>query len=193
MIRRLDPDKDVDLYRQAWGWREQYPRSLREATKVHSVETFEEFLELSRGARADIGVFEEEFLAVISVQWHSEGIFEIHFSSKRGTRVEQLIEPCLNIQKTIFENLNAKLIFAFTPEWNRSVLLLGQALGLQPTGVTKLFGTTSRGRVIVWAQLAQTREAYESDAKTTANADGHEYDESDVHAGEQYARHQSAA
>lgn len=159
MIRRLDPDKDTELYRQRWEWREKYPRSLRDATAVDSVETFEEFLGQARGARADIGIFDNELIGCVSLQWQAEGVYEIHLSAKRGAKLEQLIEPCLSIQKTLFDDLNARFIFAFTPEWNRGVILLAIAMGMERDGVRRIKGTT-RGRLITWERLSMTREMY---------------------------------
>jgi hypothetical protein len=197
MIRRLDPDRDADLYRQRWEWRERYPRSLRDATAVDSVGSFEEFLEQARCARADIGIFDGELIACVSLQWRGEGVYEIHLSAKRGVRLEQLLEPCLSIQKTIFEDLNARFIYAFTPDWNKGTILLATILGLEPDGVRRLRGTT-RGRLITWIRLSQSRAAYERDAKTDANAIGNRAVfaerqlDNDLDAGGEHSRHRAA-
>lgn len=198
MIRRLDPDQDRDLYRQRWEWREQYPRSLRDATAVDSVGSFEEFLEQARGARADIGIFEDELIGCVTLDWKAEKVYEIHLSAKRGARLEQMIEPCLSIQKTIFEDLRARFIFAFTPEWNRGTILLATTLGLEPDGVRRIRGTT-RGRAITWLRLSQSRAAYERDTTATAGADRNgtvfadrQFDHNE-HASSEHSRHRAAA
>jgi hypothetical protein len=197
LIRRLDPDRDRDLYRERWKWREAYPRSLRDATAVDSVATFEEFLDQARGTRADIGIFDQELIGCVTIQRQGEGVFEIHLSAKRGVRLEQMIEPCLNIQKTIFEDLQGRFIFAFTPEWNRGTILLATAIGLEPDGVKRIRGT-SRGRVITWVRLSQSREAYERDKQADADAIGNgpvftkrQFNHNE-HAGGEYARHRAA-
>lgn len=197
MIRRLDPEKDIELYRQCWGWREQYPRSLREAVKVGSVETFEEFLDLARGARADVGVFDEELITLVSIDWKADGVYEIGFSAKRGAGLKRTIEPCLSILKTIFEDLQARFIFAFTPEWNRGAKLLMAAMGMKLDGVSRLHGV-SHERVIRWQRLSMTKADYESNRQTATDADGN----GTVHAGRivdydldtcsEYSRHRAA-
>lgn len=198
MIRRLDPDRDLDLYRQRWEWREKYPRSLRDATAVDSVATFEEFLDQARGARADIGIFDNDLIACLTIQWKAEGVYEIHLSALRGIRVDRLIEPLLNIQRTIFEDLNARFIFAFTPEWNRGLIVLATAVGLEPDGVRRIKGAT-KGRAITWLRLSQTREAYERDTAAEPNTVGNrtvfaerQFDDNE-HAGSEHARYRSAA
>lgn len=194
MIRRLDPDADLDLYRQCWGWRQEYPRALRDATAVDSVDSFEEFIEQSRGARADIGIFDseykfmEEFIACVSLQWKSNGVYEIHMAAKRRCRIEQMIEPFLNIQKTIFEDLKARFIFAFTPEWNRGLILLATIIGMEPDGVKRIRGTT-RGRAITWVRLSQSRAQYEQHAKTDAGPNGNR----SIHAAGQFNDHEHAS
>jgi hypothetical protein len=198
VIRRLDPDADRELYRQRWEWRERYPRSLRDATAVDSVATFEEFLEQARGARADVGIFDNELIGCVTIQWQAEGVYEIHLSAKRGVRLEQMIEACLSIQKTIFEELSARFIFAFTPEWNKGTIMLATIMGLVPDGIRRLRGTT-RGRAIEWMRLSQSRADYERDTTAKPDADGDRAILPDrqfnfnEHAGSEYARHQSAA
>ena len=204
MIRRLDPEVDGDLYRQCWEWRTKYPRALRDATAVDSVDSFEEFIDQSRGARADIGIFDseyrfmEELIACVSIQWKADGVYEIHMAAKRGSRIEQMVEPFLNIQKTIFEELGARFIFAFTPEWNRGLILLSTIIGMEPDGVRRIRGTT-RGRAITWVRLSQSRAQYEQHAKTNADANGYrsvfaagQFNQHD-HASSEYSGYRSAA
>lgn len=205
MIRRLDPNKDTELYRQCWEWRERYPRPLRDATAVNSVTTFEEFLGQSRGARADIGIFDvaykfmdEQLIAVVSLQWKGEGIYEVHLSARwRGVRVDDLIEAGLSIVKTIFEGLNARFVFAFTPKWNRGAILFAAAMGFQVDGVQRMSGT-SRGRVIVWRRLSMTKENYESDFSNKPDADGignlcaNRIEYANYNSGGEYSRHRAA-
>lgn len=198
MIRRLDPEKDVELYRQCWEWRERYPRPLRDATAVNSVTTFEEFLEQSRGARADIGIFEEQLIAVVSLQWKGEGIYEVHLSARwREVKIDSLIEAGLSIVKTIFEGLRARFVFAFTPKWNRGAILFAVAMGFQADGVQRMSGI-SRGRVIVWQRLSMTKENYESDFSNKPDADGignlcaNRVEYADNDSGCEYSRHRAA-
>lgn len=197
MIRRLDPDRDLDLYRQRWEWRERYPRSLRDATAVDSVATFEEFLEQARGARADIGIFDGEMVGCVSLEWKAERVYEAHISAKRKASLDRFIEPCLSIQKTVFEELDAALLFGFTPEWNRGAVLLAKTMGLEPDGVRRLRGT-ARGRVITWVRLSQTRADYERDTAPKPNADGYgavltgrQFNHNE-HASSEYSRHRAA-
>ena len=199
MIRRLDPIQDVGLYRQCWRWQSTYPRWLKDALNVYAVTTFAEFMELARGARADIGVFAaERLLAVFSLQWKAVGVYEVHFSARRGTNIVQLIEPCLSIQYTVFNELPGRFLFAFTPRHNRAAIVLATAIGLQADGVQRLAGA-SRGRVITWQRLSMSKEDYaKSIIQTNTNAVGDDsafanrIADINVNAGGEYSRHRAA-
>lgn len=193
-IRRLDPETDIDLYRELWRWQSEYPRALRDAVKVHSVDSFEEFLEQAKGARIHVGIFDSELCAVIGLQWLATGMYEIHLSAKRKTRLEQLIEPCLSIQKTAFEELQCRYWFLFTPEWNRGAILLATAMGFYNDGVSKIVGTTKH-RVIKWVRMSQTREDYLRDVGNFSPTTGTIEFRSilpDNDAGSKYAGHRAA-
>jgi hypothetical protein len=64
-IRRLNVSEDYELFHRIYEWEKDYPRWLRDAEKVARLE-FEQFIEEAKD-RADIGVFDPEFTALISV------------------------------------------------------------------------------------------------------------------------------
>lgn len=197
MIRRLDPDKDIELYRQCWGWFQDCPAWVKEALAAYSVSTFDEFMELAHGNRADVGVFDSERLvAVISLQLVASGTYEVHLSSVRHPPRTLLLEAIVNVVKLGFEELGIEIGFSFTPSYDKGIIALIRAAGLRQDGVIKLRGT-SRGRVVKWIRSIITREDYESNIKAEPDADrfGPILANRDIneYAGSEYPRHQSTA
>lgn len=161
MIRALNRWLDTDLYRQAWSWHESFPRWVQDALAAYSVETFEEYLDLAKGARANVGVFNEgNFVAMITVELVASGVYEVHLSSIRRPPREIIIEAMLNVTKTVFEDLNAKVGFSFTPDYDKGIIALVRAIGMRQDGVEKLRGI-SRGKPVRWIRSIMTDIDYD--------------------------------
>lgn len=159
-LRALNPETDRDLYRQCWSWHESFPRWVQDALEAYSVETFEEYLELTKGPRSNIGVFDgENFVAMITVELVAASVYEVHLSSIRRPPREVIIEAMLNVTKTVFEDLNAKTGFSFTPDYDKGIIALVRAIGMRQDGVEKLRGV-SRGKPVRWIRSIMTDADY---------------------------------
>lgn len=160
MIRKLDPSTDLDCYRVCWSWFQDLPRWAHDILAVYSVEKFEDYIELANGARANIGVFDgEQFIAMITVEWLAKGVYELHLSSSRRPNVELIIEAFVNLSKTLFEEMDAKMAVSFTPSYDKGILAMVRAAGMRQDGVEKLKGVY-RGRVIRWRRSIITADDY---------------------------------
>lgn len=160
MIRNLNPSTDLDLYRRVWSWHEALPDWAREALSTYSVTTFEEYMELANGPRVNIGVFDGgTFIAMITVDLVASGVYELHLASARRPSSELLVEAFVNLSKTLFEDLKAKMAVSFTPACYKGILALVRAAGMRQDGVEKLRGA-SRGRVVHWIRSVITAEDY---------------------------------
>lgn len=161
MIRTLNPDTDLDLYRECWSWHESFPRWVQDALSAYSVATFEEYVELAKGPRTNVGVFDgDQFIAVITVEIVASGVYEVHLSSVRRPPREVIIEAMLNVTRTVFEDLNARLGFSFTPDYDKGIITLVRAIGMRQDGVEKLRGV-SRGKPVKWIRSIMTADDYQ--------------------------------
>lgn len=164
MIRKLDPATDIDCYQAVWGWYQSLPKWAYDVLAVYSVATFEEYLELANGARANIGVFDgDKFIAMITVEWLAVGVYELHLSSSRRPNVELIIEAFVNLSKTLFEEMGAKMAVSFTPSYDKGILAMVSAAGMRQDGVEKLKGQR-KGRTIHWLRSIITAEDYQKAA-----------------------------
>lgn len=165
MIRKLDPKTDIDLYRKVWSWHEALPEWARDVLSAYSVTTFEDYMKLTDGPRVNIGVFDDDrFIAMITVDLVASGVYELHLASERRPSAELLVTAFINLSKTLFEDLKAKMAVSFTPSYYQGILALVRAAGMRQDGVEKLRGA-SRGRVVHWIRSVITADDYHQQIK----------------------------
>lgn len=192
MIRRLNPEADRALYETCWGWYQSLPRWAREVLAVYSVKTFDEYMELARGPRANIGVFDgEDFVAIVTVEMVAAGVYEVHFSSMRRPPRDVIVEAMVNVTKIVFEELGAEIGFSFTPSYDKGIIIMLRAIGMRQDGVEKL-RSTHRGKVVKWIRSILTKDDYVRNF--TAEPDTNRLGTvlPDDYAGSQYSRHRAA-
>lgn len=150
-IRRLDPEKDIDLYKQSFDWDKDYPRWYQDAEKVARVD-FDEWMERSN-ERADVGVFDPDFTALISVICRAPQIFEVHFWAKRKTNLERLGLAALNVRRSLERLVGMRGAFAWIVKRNAPVKRLCGMIGFVPDGATLVDGE-SHGKPITWIRVS---------------------------------------
>jgi len=96
-LRILDPAKDTELFREAHKWR-------RRKRHVGANESTLEDLLSDDPHQITIGVFNGEYFAMFLLYEDSPGEFSAHFTSKRGTSRETLVEAGLKIRDAFMEN-----------------------------------------------------------------------------------------
>lgn len=150
-IRRLDPEKDRNLYEEAFEWERNYPRWLRDAEKACSV-PLPEFLEKA-DARADIGIFAPEFIGMVSIISRGVKVFEGHVWAKRCTNLGMLAEGVGSVVQSLIVDLEMRAGFVWVAKSNRPIRKLCGIIGLLPDGAEVVDGE-SHGKPIIWQRLS---------------------------------------
>lgn len=97
-IRALNPDLDLELCREAYGWRTRRKKHIQPDRLP-----FEEF------SKADphqvvMGLFNGEFLAAYLINEFSPGRFDLHFTSKKGAARDHLVAGGIWVTDWLIEN-----------------------------------------------------------------------------------------
>ena len=124
-LRLLDPTTDLDLFREAYNWR---PRAKKHAQPDRG--TFESFVS-DDPRQIVVGVSNGQLLAVFLLCEWKEKHFEAHFTSRRGTPREILIEGGQMIRDAFFEN-GAQELCAWVTKRNTALKGYLEALGFSP-------------------------------------------------------------
>jgi hypothetical protein len=153
-IRRLNVDSDLALFREIYEWEKEYPRWLQDAEKVARLD-FNDFISQAKD-RADIGVFDPQFIAMISVIKRAPKIFEGHVWAKRGTNVESLAWVVFSLRGNLEKEFDMEAAFVWIVERNLPVKKLCMMAGLMPDGGRMTDGE-SHGKPITWVRLSCRR------------------------------------
>jgi len=145
----LIPDSTLLEY-----WREErsFPDWFRQSTEVWH-QTEDQFLEFCRQCWS---ITEINKRALIYVE-PQQGAAEVHFSLKRGTKVETLISEFQNIRNSIFEEF--PIIIGWVNKRNSGLKTICRELGLNFYGVTMVRGQ-SHGKVIEWEAYTAFRQDF---------------------------------
>lgn len=156
MIRRLTSD-DADLLREAWEWDASRPSWYKQMDKVFFSASVEDFITmLDDWHYCLIGVFENDLIAIIIVEWKDNGQFEGHLVARRHANVGLI---ALAAEHVLYDMLDFGLEEAsvWVAEKNAGVAKLCARIGLLPDGVVMYKGSY-RGRLIKWLRHSVTRE-----------------------------------
>lgn len=156
MIRLLDAQKDIELHREAWSWREGSPAWFRESLDIFK-ETFEEYIE-NIPNELHYGIFDGELIAIVRLIETEPYIMNIHLSAKRNTDLNVLVESGKAIRDHLI-NSNVKGFFGWLPKMNRSVRSLYFALGFTDSGV-RCFKGKIRGRLAEFRQYVFVNQKF---------------------------------
>lgn len=152
-IRRLDPVKDADLYRQAYRWTLEAPRWLRDCAKVFEAPDEDSYIaEAATPGRVDIGIFVPEFTGMISLVIRGVDVYEAYIAAKRHSPLELLSHAVLDIYNTMV-GYGMQQTFVWIAARNRAILQLCEGVGFEQTGL-EMWKGSSHGRPIHWRQLA---------------------------------------
>ena len=97
-LRGLNPDRDLELFREAHGWR---------TKRVHRASggqmPFEDFI-APNPTQATIGLFNGEFLAAYLVREYSPQCYEMHFTAKRQAPRNYLVAGGIQLTTWLIQN-----------------------------------------------------------------------------------------
>lgn len=108
-LRLLNPLEDIDLFRQAYSWRNR-PKKHVQPDRM----SFEDFSSDDPRHLA-IGLFNGQLLAVYFLHETEPGNFQAHFTSQRGVPYSPLMEGAREVAKTILQNGGKKIHAWITP------------------------------------------------------------------------------
>jgi hypothetical protein len=152
-IRRLSPESDVELYREAFAWDVDAPRWYAQMDSVFRPDSFDECLSLAtHDDQVDVGVFEDGLIGLITISRRGPGLYEAHLSAKRGTDLNLLAEAGYQVKEQLF-GLGMKRGFVWVAKKNRPVRRLCQLIGFTPDGFTMLRGRY-HDKPIEWLHMA---------------------------------------
>lgn len=152
-MRRLDPDKDEDLIREALSWIDDAPLWFRNADAAWGPDTPETYLnQMRQDGQADFGVFDPELIAVITITLAGKGIFNSHLMVKRHANVDSLIIAAASLMKQLFEH-NMREGWSWLAKRNRGAQRIVEAIGMTRDGVSMLKGQ-SHGRPLSWVRYS---------------------------------------
>lgn len=153
-VRRLNPDADEALIREAVGWLAQYPRWCRDADAAWGVEGADAYLAQMRDERqADFGVFDEgELLAVITLTLEGKGAYNSHLMVRPGASPEPIAAAASGLIKSLKE-AGMREGWAWLAAKNRGVRRIVEAVGMRLDGVTQFKGQ-SHGQPIEWVRYS---------------------------------------
>lgn len=157
MIRRLDPDKDESLLREAFSWDQGKPSWYRQMDRVFGPDNVEDFLKLINDPlNAFIGIFNPQLVGLIVVALASKDRYAAHLWAKRGTGLPVLVEAGCQVLNDMF-GLGMVEGFVYVAEKNRTVRRLCEAIGFSEDGIVMYRGTY-RGKIIKWIRLSCSRQ-----------------------------------
>jgi hypothetical protein len=158
-MRRLDPDADEQLIREAVGWIKSAPRWFKDADAAWGAEDADTYLEQMRtDAQADFGVFKGgDFIAVLTVSLEGKGIYNSHLMARRGADAGAIAAAVASLMRQMF---GAGMLEAWL--WlarrNYGVRRILEAVGMRRDGVTRFKGQ-SHGKPIEWLRYSVRRAA----------------------------------
>lgn len=132
----LHPDRDEALYREAWSWREFYPRLVR---TWDMVKTFDQWFGMMQ-RRVSIGMFNPELSALITLEPMGSDVYEVHVDCDRGVNRTDLLTALLSIRKQLFEEWGAAEVFAGVIARNRGIVSIARLCGFTPDGIEQQVG-----------------------------------------------------
>jgi hypothetical protein len=135
-IRTLNPATEERLFRQAWAWRETYPRLVR---KWDMITDFDQWF-AAMAQRVSIGLFTDRMIALITLDPVGDGVYECHLDCERRVNMDYLLTALLNIEQTIVEQWNIREVFGAVISRNHGMLAIARSCGFLPDGVEDSVG-----------------------------------------------------
>jgi len=148
-LRRLNPDES-DLLREVYSWDTDYPQWYQDIEKTERI-PLEQFIS-EAPLRADIGIFDDELIALISILQRGQGVFEGHVWAKRGTCLELLVGATQGLIKSLREDLGMRIGYVWVAKFNLPIKKLCIMAGLRFDGAVVADGE-SHGRPIIWQRF----------------------------------------
>lgn len=149
-LQVLSPDTDEYLFRQAWRWRESYPRLVR---RWDGFKHFRQWFALMK-RRVSVGIFTDHLIAIATLKPDGDGVYEAHVDVERRVDTDSLVTALLSIEQTVFGQWQAREIFVAVISKNQGILRIAETCGFQRDGIEDQVG---RFR---WIRMRITRDEF---------------------------------
>lgn len=154
-LRKLDPDRDEALVREAVSWIDEQPPFYRDCNRAWDRgDTAEDYLELMRTEpQSDHGVFEDgRLIAVVTVTLEGKGVFNSHLMVKRGSSPRSIAQAASGVMKGL---LAEGMIegWSWLARKNYGARRILEAVGMKRDGVEQIKGR-SHGRPVEWVRYS---------------------------------------
>lgn len=151
-LRVLHPATDEHLFREAWRWKESYPRLVRQWDGLRH---FRQWFALMK-RRVSIGIFTDHLIAIATLKPDGNGVYEAHVDCERRVDLDTLTRALLSIEKTMFEEWKAREIFAGIISKNYGIIQLAELCGFQRDGIE------DRAGKLRWIRMRITNVEYQN-------------------------------
>jgi hypothetical protein len=154
-LRRLDPNVDESLVREAVGWLDDQPLFYKNCDAAwEGMQDAEDYLRLMReGTQADFGVFENErLIAVVTVTLEGKATFNSHLMVKRGANVQAIASGASGVMKGLLDQ-GMREGWSWLARKNHGAIAIVEKIGMRRDGVEQIKGC-SHGRPIEWIRFS---------------------------------------
>ncbi len=161
-LRALDPDRDGQLFREAYDWIFEAPRWLRQAENIvagiNGCDSWEGYLKAAHDPKeVNIGLFAGSMQALFTIQDEGCACFQVHINAKPHGPAGEMIAAAIQLRDTLFSQ-GAIEIFGFIAERNRPLRRFAEIAGFKFSGVS-IFKGSMRDRPIRWMRYCALRNA----------------------------------
>lgn len=153
ILQVLHPRKHIPWFQVAWAWRLAYPKRVQ---RWDMVRDFDQWLTMMQG-RVSIGVFAPYLTALVTLEPMGDGIYEVHVDVERRVNQGTLLTALLSIRRTVFEQWNAREIFAGVISRNCGIIRVAHACGFTPDSISEQAG------LLKFIRLRMTIEQYKDE------------------------------
>ena len=183
--RRLSKqDSDYEPLHTAMAFKEAQPEWMNAIEAMAGLQVDEDlWATADNPGLINIGFFEDEnIVSLLTFRHTGAGCFEAHLISKRGFSLDKLADIAWEWGWGLFENLNARMIYAWIPERNRASKRAANFLCLTYDGVVRWHGLYN-GKIVKWYRHTLYREIWEgwqTDGRQQNEAGGRGQEERDL-------------
>lgn len=162
IIRRLNPNDDEPLFRQAFEWDANAPAWYMDSDSICRP-SLEVYLKMTHNEnQVDIGVFDEaELIGLVTFDRKINKIAEVRLSAKRGASLELLTEAAYQLRHQFFLlGMDAGVVWI--AKRNRQIVKLCEVIGFVRNGTMRrgVYHRPKGDRPIRWVRLITTREQW---------------------------------
>jgi hypothetical protein len=137
ILRALHPTRDRHWYKVAWQWKRDYPRRVKQ---WDGLKHFRQWFRLQQ-RRVSVGVWwDGRLVALVTLQLCGSDTYEVHVDCERRVDRSTLITALLSIERTVFEDWQAREVFAGVISRNGGILAIAAECGYLPDGISEQVG-----------------------------------------------------